>query len=169
MTLFPIAASDMDLIIGIIAVVGWVVAQLFSKKKSASPHQEESPPESGAPIDPRAELRKFFDELEKTAKQPTAPRPVAPTPPPHKQHKEKAARRSHEPRMETLSSQSRPAYPASESARVFTGIDAPVTFTRTLPIPAHGASMPELRNPVALRKLIIANEILGKPIALRQN
>ena len=158
----------MDLIIGIIAVVGWVLAQILSKKKGGSSQQEESQSGSGTPNDPRDELRKFFDELEKTAKQPIAPLPVAPPPPPPKQHQEKPTRRSYEPRTETLSSQNRPAYPASESARIYMEKVTPATFFH--PIPSHVSSpaMPELRNPASLRKFIIASELLGKPIALRQ-
>ena len=168
MSSFFIAASDMDVIIGIIAVVGWILAQVFGKKKGDSPSQEESPPVAGTSLDPRDELRKFFEDLEKTAKPPPPPQPVAPPPVPHPPHREKPVRRSPEPRAETLSSQKRPAYSAAESALAFTGRLTPPGLSPALATPIHPPVFPELRNPLALRKYIVANEILGKPIALRQ-
>ena len=74
-------AADMDVIIGVIAVVGWILAQIFGKKKGDPSQQEESPPPTGTTLDPRDELRKFFEELEKSAK-PQAPPPPLPLPAP---------------------------------------------------------------------------------------
>lgn len=169
MNLVFIAASDMDVIIGIIAVVGWILAQIFGKKKADSPPPGESPPEAGAPVDPGEELRRFFEEIEKKVKPPTLPQPVAPPPLQQKPHREKSSRQSHEQRHETLSSQTHPAEPAAEAAQVFQAERvASFASSRTLARPAPSA-MPELRNSITLRKFIIANEILGKPIALRQS
>ncbi|MEI7881293.1 MAG: hypothetical protein WCI95_10500 [bacterium] len=170
MNLFFIAASDMDVIIGIIAVVGWILAQIFGKKKADTPPQAGSPPEAGAPVDPGEELRRFFEEIEKKVKPPTLPQPVAPPPLHQKTHREKSSRRSHEQRQETLSSQKQPQYSAAEAAQVFQAERvASFASSRTLARPAAPLAMPELRNSITLRKFIIANEILGKPIALRQS
>lgn len=165
---FFIAASEMDVIIGIIAVVGWILAQIFSKKKVDSSSQEESTPESGAPIDPRDELRKFFAELEKSATPHPPPQPVVQPPVLKKVQRDKPARRDHETRQETLSSQNRPVYSAAESAQVFQETPMRAAIPHATRSHTHSSAMPDLRNPIALRKLIIANEILGKPIALRQ-
>ena len=167
MNLFPLAASDMDVIIGIIAVVGWILAQIFGKKKVDPSNPEGSTPETGSSPDPRDELRKFFAELENAAK-PPAPQPVAPPPLQPRAHKEKVVRRNQEPRAEPLSSQNRPVYSAVESAQVFQGMGSRPSVSRSLPKPIPTPAMPELRDPLALRKFIIANEILGKPLALRQ-
>ena len=158
---FFIAATDTDVIIGVIAVVAWILSQIFSKKKGEPSQQEGPSPEAGPTIDPRDELRKFFDELEKAAKPQPPPQPAAPPPIHIKKHREKPARPLPEPRKETLSSQTRPIFSAVESAPVF----QEKIFVST---PAHTPVLPELRNPIALRKFIIATEILGKPVALRQ-
>jgi len=166
MNLFSIAASDMDVIIGVIAVVGWILSQILSKKKIDPSQQEGSTPEAGTSTDPREELRKFFEDLEKTNKSP-APQPpaVPPAPPPHhRTHKEKFARRIHEPRIETLSIQQSLAVSTTEASPAFQGMVTP----KPLATPTHPMAMPELRNPTTLRKFMIANEILGKPVALRQ-
>lgn len=159
----------MDVIIGIIAVVGWILAQIFGKKKADSPPPGEGPPEAGTPIDPGDELRKFFEEIEKKVQPPSLPQPVSPPPIQHKPHREKTSRRSHEQRQETLSSQHQPHYSAAEAAQVFqAGWGTPPVPSRGMSRPALPSTLPELRNPLSLRKFIIANEILGKPIALRQ-
>ena len=168
MNLFPIAASDMDVIIGIIAIVGWILSQIFSKKKADPSQTEGSAPEAGAPIDPRDELKKFFAELEKAANPQPPPPPVTPPPLPKKGHKEKPSRRTPESRTETLASLHRPAFPATESTQGFQAAITPSFISPVLVKSALPMAMPELRNPAALRKFIIANEILGKPIALRQ-
>ncbi|MEI6564660.1 MAG: hypothetical protein WCO42_10190 [bacterium] len=163
MDLFPIAASDMDVVIGIIAVVGWVLAQIFGKKKADPSPPEGSTPDSVPSLDPRDELRKFFDELEKTA-----PPPVAPPPLQQKSPREKTVRRVTESRGETLSSQRRPITLPDESSQACPAMIEPLLSSRTTVRSDPPATMPELRNPAALRKFIIVNEILGKPIALQQ-
>jgi len=168
MNLFPIAASDMDVIIGIIAVVGWILSQIFGKKKVDPSHPEGSTPDSGPALDPRDELRKFFDELEKTAPPAAAPPPVAPPPLQQKLPRENAVRRTMESRGETLSSQQRPIASPVESRQAYPVMIEPLFSSRTTGRPTYPATRPELRNPAALRKFIIVNEILGKPIALRQ-
>ena len=64
MNFLPIAASDMDVIIGIIALIGWIAAQVMGKMKGGD---KTAPPpgDTAAPTDPQDELRKFFEEMEK--------------------------------------------------------------------------------------------------------
>jgi hypothetical protein len=170
MNLFLIAASDLDVIIGIIAVVGWILAQIFGRKKGDPSSQEGSPADSSTPIDPQDELRKFFEGLEEKVKAPAPQRPVAPPPLQQKTHKEKSVRRSHEPQTETLSSQLRAEYQVPVSITAFQAAVEQPALTQGGGKPTRCTSaMPELHNPVTLRKFIIANEILGKPIALRQH
>lgn len=166
MNAFFIAASDMDMIIGIIAVVGWILAQIFGRKKGDPSRQEESPSQPGTPLDPRDELRKFFEELEKSPP-PQAPPP--PVPPPVRQNvqRERPVPRSPEPRPETRSSQNRPAYSAAQSALAFTRMDAVPSHPPAMASASLPPTLPGLREPHALRKYIVATEILGKPIALR--
>lgn len=168
MNLFSIAASDMDVIIGIIAIVGWILSQIFSKKKTGPSQAEGSAPEAGAPIDPRDELKKFFAELEKASNPQPTPPPIAPPPLQKKVQRDKPAHRNSESRTETLSSKHRPAFSATESTRGFQPVATPAFVSTTLAKPLQPLAMPELRNPHSLRKFIIVNEILGKPIALRQ-
>ncbi|MEI8140158.1 MAG: hypothetical protein WCI03_09860 [bacterium] len=170
MNLFLIAASDMDVIIGIIAVIGWILAQIFGRKKGDPSRQEGSPSESSPPLDPQDELRKFFEGLEEKVKPPAPPqRPVAPPPLHQKTHREKSVRRSHEPQMETLSSQIRGENQMLESVTAFQATVVQPALTQGWNKPTRCTSaMPELHNPTTLRKFIIANEILGKPVALRQ-
>lgn len=167
MNAFFIAASDMDVIIGIIAVVGWILSQIFSKKKGGPSQQEESPPQPGTTLDPRDELRKFFEELEKSAKPQPLPPPVPPPVLQPKVRREKPVSRSPEPRPETLPAQSRPAYSAAESAQAFTRMGTVPSHPPAMASASLPPTLPGLREPHALRKYIVATEILGKPIALR--
>ena len=68
MGFFTVAAVNMDLIIGIMAVVGWVIAQALGNKKNPSPPSRPRPPPSTGPgdmINPNDDLRKFFQDLER--------------------------------------------------------------------------------------------------------
>ncbi len=70
----PIASSDFDILIGVIAAIGWVVMQIMGKasktKTPPSTHMAgaagpETPPENAGPLsDPAEELRRFFQRLE---------------------------------------------------------------------------------------------------------
>ncbi len=165
MNLFTIAASDMDVIIGIIAVVGWVLAQIFSKKKNAPTQQEEPHPESGVPLDPREELRKFFEGLDKPAKPAMAPPAFE-----QKPYQEAPKHRAYKSKTRTLSAQDRANDGASESVLILPEGVALATATVPLLIKhPRLSSIPELQSPIALRNFIVMNEILGKPIALRQD
>lgn len=171
MGLFFIAASDLDMIIGIIAVVGWILAQIFGKKKTDDAPQEPSPPGEHPSRDPRDELRKFFDELEKATKPPEESRPPA-MPPPLQQAppRKKPARQVHVhgPRVETFTPQARPDYATLATPLTFQAAQEAASSSPAAVVGRiHSPAMPELRHPRALRKFIMANEILAKPVALR--
>lgn len=171
MGLFFIAASDLDMIIGIIAVVGWIIAQLFGKKKSEDSPQEPSAPDAPPSADPRDELRKFFDELEKATKPEESSRPTA-TPPPLQQAppREKPVRRAHvqEPRLEPFKPSPRPDYTALATPLALQAAQEAAPSSRAAIVERiQSPAMPELRQPGALRKFIMASEVLGKPVALR--
>lgn len=173
MNFLPIAASDLDMIIGIIAVIGWIVAQVIGKMKGGD---KTAPPpgESNSPnADPQDELRKFFEEMEKTLKPQPEPKPVVVPPPP--------LRRVNAPRPEPVVAPARVrvAEPAIaweapvNRAEVAAGMLMKVTerlATQSAPrTSTHPDLLPEgLRDPKALRKMIVTMEVLGKPVALRQ-
>lgn len=168
MNLLFIAASDMDMIIGIIAVIVWIVSQLFGKKKVDSSSPEESTPESATPADPRDELRRFFEELEKSTKPRESQSPASPPPLHPKPTRETPARR-----LPALTVAPPPSPPPAPEYRVtdtpWTPPDSPLSaLPATIVKPQTISSIPELRDTKALRKFIIANEILGKPVALKQ-
>ncbi len=70
----PIASSDFDILIGVIAAIGWVVMQIMGKaaKRKTPPSNRlaggvrpEPPPADSGPVsDPAEELRRFFQRLE---------------------------------------------------------------------------------------------------------
>ncbi len=165
---FIIAASEYN-VIGIIAFVAWILFQLFGNKKGGPSHQEGASPETGSPADPRDELRKFFEELEKSTttieepQRPVTPPPLRQTPP-----REPPPRRLPETRIEARPTQVRPTYAAPDAAYTLPELPVPSTLSKSRAKPHQPSTMPELHNPVALRKFIVATEILGKPIALRQ-
>ena len=169
--LLPIASSDMDVIIGIIAVVGWILSQVLSRKKGGDPtapsHGEPTPP----PLDPQDELRRFFEEMKRSVSPPEEPvKKVVPPPPvmraqpqPKRERPANRIRKQEEPRPSVLST---PAYVSSSP--MLNEPEPQFTLPVTLPT-ARSVSllMPEIRDPVALRKMIITMEVLGKPVALR--
>lgn len=79
----PIAVTDFDTIIGVIAVVAWLILQAVAKSRkndrSASPPPP-PPGQAGEPVSPQDDLRRFFEELEKNLNQ--SSRPAAPAQPP---------------------------------------------------------------------------------------
>lgn len=171
MGLFFIAASDLDMIIGIIAVVGWILAQIFGKKKADDSPQGPVSPDSSPSLDPRDELRKFFDELEKVNKPQETGRTAVP-PPPLQQAppRERPVRRiqASEPRVATITHQPQPDYTTFNTPLAFHAMQEAIPSVPAIVVkPTQSPIMPELRHPRSLRKFIIANEILGKPVALR--
>ncbi len=167
MKFFPLAASDTDMIIGIIAVVGWILAQIFSKEKGAPTHPKGTPQTARTPPDPTEELRKLFDELKKEEKPAPPPPLTAISPMQYNLPKEKSAHRIHEPRTETLASQKRSVYFDVEPVPFSPVKIIPELNPRSLVAPTHNSALPRLGTPLTLRKYIITNEILEKPIVLR--
>ncbi len=176
MNFLPIAASDMDMIIGIIAVIGWIVAQVMGKKK-AGDKTEPVPGETVAPDNPQDELRKFFEEMEKTlkpAEQPrTVPPPPLPSPPLQTKPLQAKPRRERPVAVHTHTVESVPAYPsplesAQEAARVFMRAAERAAAVPTIPkVPKPTLVLEGFHDRVALRKMIVTMEVLGKPVALR--
>lgn len=176
MNFLPIAASDMDMVIGIIAVIGWIVAQILAKLKGGdktAPPPGEAPTPTAAPQD---ELRKFFEEMEKTLKPQEEPKPVQiPVPPPprptHRPSRTQHEHVTHSVRVQTAEPafvRETPSQTAEEAARVFMKAVERATTVPALPPLPQPPLIPEgLRDPQALRKMIVTMEVLGKPVALR--
>jgi hypothetical protein len=169
----PLAAIDMDMVIGVIAVVGWIIAQILSKKgKSASPPPSiPSTGEHGQPLGTQDELRKFFQDLEKgLSGQAERPMPPPPPPPardrPHPRH----ARHSEMPRSRGTVQPPSPVSLAEPSLVVMPEV--------LLPAPATENAQRWTKNqhkwsvgfthPDTLRQMIVATEVLGAPLALRK-
>lgn len=176
MNLFPIAATDMDMIIGLIAVVTWILAQIFGRKKTDSTPRGPAP-DSTSPVDPRDELRKFFEEMEKTMKPAAEPKPSAPPPPlpPPRSHshprREAGRSRAFAPPAVAPQEQSLPVPSAQEAAQAFmeppTG-KGPASLVASVPLPHRPPVIEGIQDPASLRKMIVTMEVLGKPVALRQ-
>lgn len=174
MTSFFIAASNMDMIIGIIAVVGWILAQILGKRKGATPPQDNSTPEGAPTSDPRDKLRKFFEELEKPAEE-LAPAPLKPTAP-SGQFKTRPPPTGISPGMLHPAQPQKPTHntgtPPDLRCRSYPESIGPAEpsllqqAARDKLHPLHSLPMPGFRNLAALRQFIIASEILKKPIAL---
>jgi len=175
MIFLPIAASDMDMVIGVIAVIVWIASQVLARKKSGTAPGPESP----TPIaEPQDELRKFFQEMEKTVKPREEPQPAAPPPPPPPQRSVVHPKRER-PAHRTRTHEEPHAPPLIFTEPVF-ATPAPVfaspdTVPRlsvsaaVIPTSIYSPMAAELHDPVALRKMIVTMEVLGKPIALRDS
>ncbi len=172
---FSIAAIDMDMVIGIIAVVGWIIAQALSKKgKSAPPHPPApSTGEHGQPLGPQDELRKFFQDLEKgLSSQTEHPAPAPPPPPARARPHPRPARHSETPRSHgTILPPPSPVSLAEPALVVMPEVSIPATATekaqrwtnKTQHKWATGFTRPD-----TLRQMIVATEVLGAPLALRK-
>lgn len=171
MNFLPIAASDMDMIIGIIAVIGWIVAQVMGKRKAGE--KTETPPgETVAPATPQDELRKFFEEMEKTLKPAEQPKTVPPPPLPIPRHPAKPRRErpvaEHIHTVESVSAYPQPLQSAQEAARVFMRAAERAAAVPTIPtVPKPTLVLAGFQDRTALRKMIVTMEVLGKPVALR--
>ena len=168
----------MDTIIGIVAVIGLILMQVLAKKKNGE-STGTPPPEPPSGSDPQDELRKFFEEMEKTLK-PEPPKPVfipsAPPPPPppprakSRPKREPNTARVHNSRSEPTTLSERPFQSAKEAAQAFMKTVSRAATIPRIPVPAiHSAyiNSNELRDPMALRKMIVTMEVIGKPVSLR--
>lgn len=176
---FHIVALSGDAVFGLVAVVVWIWVSVMSNRKKANP---QTPPPTAAggpaePRDPQSELRKFFEALEKGITPPgEEPEPAA-TPPPVPRQQMRRPAPVHRP------APARPVVREAAPAPVVAIAPEPAmpapqnTVPDHLPVPAAGFSafpvmashrMGVLRSREGLRYAIIAAEILGPPVSVRQ-
>lgn len=171
MAVFTVAAVNMDLIIGIIAVIAWIIAQSAgSKKKQPPPGPPRLPSEGpGDALSPNEDLREFFRELERgltgqveEQAEPSAP-PALPPPMPH----HRAARgRQAVARPAPAASRPAPVPPAAAPEPA-----PPMSAARAYAL--RPASSPHrcimgFGDRGALQRMIVASEVLAPPLALRK-
>ena len=183
--LLYIAASDLNVLIGIVAAVIWVIAQLVSRGSQKRPPAPPPPGGTmpGEPVNPQDELRRFLATLTGETSE-TAPK--EPTPPP-KPERPPPARRF--PQQPTLAAQPRkiprrptptpPPRPAPMYQPIVQPVYAPppVTAARGTPLPlvtpivaeseARRELVSQFRKNMSLRQFVVASEVLGAPLALR--
>lgn len=156
----------MDLIIGILAVVGWLVAQSVGKRGKASPPPV--PPASGKSHDPDDDLRKFFENLERgltgQLNRPAPPIRAEAHPPPLQQPLERQPSRPEpfDPEQVTVPS----VAPVVDLAPAFTLSTAEAAERWKAP-PLHPLAA-GFTDAGKLGQMIVATEVLGPPLALRQ-
>jgi hypothetical protein len=170
----PLAALDMDMVIGIIAVVGWIIAQALSKKQPAPP----PPPVPGAGEhghipNPADDFKKFFENLEKGLSGQSAPpaRPLpVPTPPRSRPHPHRPPKVPQTvPPGESLPARFQPRpeetspWGLDEGAAPSAGLENAQRWNTPRHKWADGYSHPD-----TLRRMIVATEVLGTPLALRK-
>jgi hypothetical protein len=85
MIIGPIAAANFDAVIGIIAVVVWLIMQGLSKRGKANTPPPPPPSSGNGDQAPQDDLRRFFEELEKGLSR-QAPAPTPPEIPPPVAH-----------------------------------------------------------------------------------
>jgi len=170
MGFFTIAVINSDLVIGIIAVIGWLIAQGLSKKSKVPPPQP--PPASSGPGEttrPTDDLHTFFENLERgltgQLEQPAPPARADVRPPPLHHRPER-----HHVRIESLAQPQAAERPAPAltplpaiAAPVFL---APQSAERWKGTPNKWAVA--FSNPSNLKQMIVATEVLGAPLALRK-
>lgn len=197
MIIGPIAAVSVDAVIGIIAVVVWLILQGAAKRGGSNTPNQPTPPPSpgnaGDPVNPQDDLRRFFEELEKGLSrqaQPPEPPATAPQqPPPIPPVRQRSVTQAHLHREEVSARQPvRAAKPASspQPATVAPAVRPAAGFTwspqfpetasaiTTLRISDHPEHSDKQRAPSqyrsrkSLRQMIVGAEVLGKPVALRR-
>jgi hypothetical protein len=161
----PIAVVDMDLVIGVVAVIVWLIVQAVGKKNKDAPSSTPMPSEPMDSSSPGDELRKFFEDMEKAGGA-EPPQPVVPPPPPPRRAaRPKHAARAHvqAPPEETILPP--PLVPVSASPQ-----NAPALVPIMEPIKLHAPTHKWAKGyacPENLRKMMVAREVLGPPLALR--
>lgn len=195
MNLLPVALANGDVIIGIIIAIFWIAAQLANRKagKNAPPQPPSAP---GDPTNPQDEIRKFFEQLEKglsgdqtqeTAEPPPpAPRPperptVMPrppesrsVPPPPRVPAPAVVQVSRPARTVLAEPQPSPAELELQRKQILLALEREAALravrkssSGTGPATRCGALGAQLRHPSSLRQMILASEILAKPVGLR--
>lgn len=195
MNLLPVALANGDVIIGIIIAIFWILAQLANRKagKNAPPQTPSAP---GDPTNPQDEIRKFFEQLEKGLSGDQTPETAEPPPPPS-QPAERPTTMPRPPEARPVFPPPRVPAPAvvqvSRPARTVLAEPQPSPAELELqrkqillalereaalravrhisagtgPATRCGALGEQLRNPSSLRQMILASEILSKPVGLR--
>lgn len=157
-----IAAANVDLVMAIVAVVGWIIAQSLNRKQKPPNRPPPVPPPAGQgePISPNEELRRFFEGLERglTSRMETAETPGGGIPPPLPS---RPARRG--AKSVTLSSVEPVAAPSMSEPAV-----TPHTVPASLPLAPHLKWTQGFGQRDHLRQMIVAAEVLGAPLALRR-
>jgi hypothetical protein len=194
MIIGPIAALSFDTIIGIVAVVVWLIVQGATKRGGPTPPSKPPPvPDDNDPLNPQDDLRRFFQELEKglspqlpSAEQspppPLQPPPITPVKQrsvsqTHLQRKEVPARRPTppaKPRSRPIPIPVTPTTPPAPTGYIwnadFPETESGITTLRIADESEHDASqalIAQFRSRKKLRQMIVGAEIMGKPIALR--
>lgn len=194
MNLFSLALTNMDAIIGIVVVVFWIVIQIANRKegKNAPPQTPAGP---GDPTNPQDEIRKFFEQLEKGLAGEQQEETVAPPPPPPPRPARTPAaspRRfpsraaapvspvpverpaadayadayaDSQPSPEALELQRKQVLATLEREAALRSVRH--TTAGTSPELRYAALRDQIRQPSSLRQLILASEILAKPVGLR--
>ncbi len=172
---FQTFAISGDALIGLIAVVVWIVLSVAGKR--AKPEQKTTPPPltptPGDGQSPQDELRKFFETLEKNmgapATEETPPVQQAPRAP------VRARKAVPAPSVAAYYAPPAPASLASPEPAQAPVPEAPAATPSPVPLavaPAHRAppriQLDALRSRQGLQYAIVAAEILGSPVSMRR-
>lgn len=197
MIIGPIAALSFDAIIGIVAVVIWLIMQGAAKRGGPNAPRQPPPsePDVNDPMNPQDDLRRFFEELEKGIAKQSKPAGAEPSeipqPPPIPTTQPRPVTQAQLQRKPTIRKQPAqvpaiPSRPVPVAAAVPAPAPASRDFSWNVQFPETKSSITTLRisddndsdrhNEISkqlhsrqkLRQMIVSAEILGKPIALRR-
>ena len=195
MIIGPIAAISFDAIIGIVAVVAWLVIQGAAKRGGSNAPR---PPPPGPGEDdqqaPQDDLRRFFEQLEKGIAQqdqspnsypPELPHLPQPLPPPITTIRQQAPAQTHigrkpaakprpipRPERVILATPTLPAISGHSWNQQFPETASSITTLRITEKSDHEKNretLAQFQSRKRLRQMIVGAEILGKPIALRRS
>jgi hypothetical protein len=188
----PIAATNFNVLFGIIAAIVWVIMQLANKSSPRRPPQR-PPPADSAPTQPtstQAELRRFLEDL--TTTEPAEIQEQAPPPPPRRDRpaaRPKAFPKHAAPpalaRSAPMRTAPRPppvpvAAPPRQPEPVYVpeapGMSAAKVEMQGMAVSAAETAAMALRKELAdqfrkntsLRQFMVTSELLAPPLALRQ-
>jgi len=199
MNLLPLAVADMNAVIGVVAVIVWIVVQVLNKKAGGTnPPSRPMTPAAGDSTNPQDELKKFFSDLEQglagrggeevDEEQEAAPPPPpvhrrvpVPAPAPHafptRQQRPvlrppvavpvqtSVPRRRPEPVAQDVLRRP-PAAPPPFDTRRLASLTADPSERHAVPA-QYKEVVAQMRNPLALRQMVIASEILSRPVGFR--
>lgn len=179
-----------DAIIPIVAVIIWIVSSVMKSNKKAprgdqDPVPSTPPQDFGSPDDPEVQLRRFLHELSGTSDEEEEPEPVtaiqdvreepAPriVPPPPPRHVVAATPPPLAPPPQEVPVRvTRPEAPAVELPAVVESspiaMDAPLRAVGGRSLEIMKRLRTQLQRPESVRHAIVLREVLGPPIAMRQ-